>query len=415
MSELRDGIVPTLTNSELAKNREKGEAAKKNIVGFLDGLLVISTNSGLGSNELNGQLPAEPLPRRVGFVQRIGVMIGSPSDAGDERQAITDALLRWNAVNRDKGIIIDPVKWETHATPGLQGRPQGMINAELIPISDILLAVFRRRAGSPTGKELSGTIEEIREFMRAEKYVVLYFYEGDVDIRTVDPDQLKIMKDFRKEIQQHGLTAGYSSVGELREHVLCHMMSIVGRLTVPKLADVGEQDITTTGDSRIGGISANRDGQQFAQTNQSRSVDEKVAEVLNGTYQKLLRLYESVASYVKVLEWSHEPPKKEKLQIVETANHEFWDYFLLNRIYIPPRLYEEVRTMAGKLTDIANGLTHALRREERGLVRDDEEDGWMTAFNSMENEAGPLFKSVVRQIQERLGVRDTEEPDVPSR
>ena len=65
-------------------------------------------------------------------MQRIGAMIGSPGDASEERRAITDAILRWNAVNRDKGIFVEPVKWETHATPGLQGRPQGMINAELI-------------------------------------------------------------------------------------------------------------------------------------------------------------------------------------------------------------------------------------------------------------------------------------------
>ena len=350
----------------------------------------------------------------TGYMQRIGVMIGSPSDAGDERQAITDALLRWNAVNRDKGIIIDPVKWETHATPGLHGRPQGMINAALIPISDILLALFRSRAGSPTGKELSGTIEEIREFMRAGKYVVLYFYEGDVDIRTVDPDQLKTLTAFRKEIQQHGLIAGYSSVSELREHVLCHLTSIVGQLTVPQLADVGEQDATATGKLQVGDISANGDRQHFAQASQSRSVDQKVAEVLNETYRRLFRLYESVSSYVKIIEWSHEASKEEKLEVVGKANQEFWEYSLLNRIYVPPRLYDEIRTMAGRLTDIANGFTHVREREERGLVRDDEEDGWMTAFRSMESEAGPLFKSVVRQIQERLGVRDTEEPDVTS-
>ena len=29
-------------------------------------------------------------------VTRIGVMIGSPGDAGDERGAITDVILQWN-------------------------------------------------------------------------------------------------------------------------------------------------------------------------------------------------------------------------------------------------------------------------------------------------------------------------------
>ncbi|MEN6459101.1 MAG: hypothetical protein ABFC63_09230 [Thermoguttaceae bacterium] len=221
--------------------------------------------------EANGD-GTKPLGRAVdkdvtGYMQRVGVMIGSPSDAAEERQAITETILRWNAVNRDKRIFVDPVRWETHATPCLQGRAQGMINAELIPISDILLAVFRSRAGSPTGKDLSGTIEEIREFMRAEKYVVLYFYEGDVDIRTVDPDQLKAMNEFRKEIQQHGLIGSYTSVGELREHVLCHLTSIVGRLTASKLADVGDQGIATIDKSQINGVSASRDGQNATKTN----------------------------------------------------------------------------------------------------------------------------------------------------
>lgn len=414
LSELQRGVTPTPNASDIAKNKEKAETVMRSVLGFLDGLQVISASGGPGNIDLNGQLPVEPFTRRTGFMQRIGVMIGSPSDAGDERQAITDALLRWNAVNRDKGIILEPVKWETHATPGLQGRPQGMINAELIPVSDILLAVFRSRAGSPTGKELSGTIEEIREFMQAGKYVVLYFYEGTVDIRTVDPDQLKTIAEFRKEIQGHGLTAGYRDIGELREHILCHMTSIVGRLSAPKLANVGERNTTAPGKSQSDDTSASGDGQHLDRSRQSFSVDEKVAEVLNETYQRLFRLYESVSSYVKIIEGSHEAPKDGKLEVAGKANQEFWDYFLLNRIYVPPRLYEEIRTMAGKLTDIANGFTRARRREERGVVRDDEEDGWMTAFNSMENEAGPLFKSVVRQIQERLGVRDTEAPDATS-
>ncbi len=160
--------------------------------------------------------------------RRIGVMIGSPGDATKERQAITDSILRWNAAhNADNHIMLEPVKWETHATPGLRGRPQGMINEELIPKSDCLIAVFRTRAGSPTGKDLSGTFEEIREFMRGCKYVVVYFYEGREAVGSVDPDQLKAVREFKKEIQQHGLTDGYKSVDELSAKIAHHLTAIV--------------------------------------------------------------------------------------------------------------------------------------------------------------------------------------------
>ncbi|MCC6127560.1 MAG: hypothetical protein IT426_21595 [Pirellulales bacterium] len=197
------------------------------------------------------------------------------------------------------------------------------------------------------------------------------------------------------------------NINELREHIICHLTSIVGRLPAP---DVAIGAITKTDHPEFDNMQVIVGNQLLEQEDRSRRVDEKVAEVLDETYRRLFRVYESVSSYVKVLEWSHELPKEEKLTLASNANHEFWDYFLLNRIYIPPRLYEQIRTMAGKLTDIANGFTSVRRREERGLV-DGVENGWTTAFKAMENEAGPLFKSLVRQIQERLGIQDTEETD----
>ena len=162
--------------------------------------------------------------------RRIGLMIGSPGDATDERQAITDTVIRWNAANKDQGYWIEPVKWETHATPGLDGRPQGMINEELIPQSDCLLAVFRARAGSPTGEEISGTIEEIRQFMKLGKLTVVYFYEGQVSLKTIDADQLNRVSEFKQEIQKHGITETYISVDDLRAKLASQLSVFVKRL-----------------------------------------------------------------------------------------------------------------------------------------------------------------------------------------
>ncbi len=172
----------------------------------------------------------QPVPgQAASSIQRIvRAMIGSPGDTVDERQAITDAILRWNATNSHyRGISIEPVRWETHATPGLKGRPQGMINKELIPMSDFLVAVFRLRAGSPTGKEVSGTIEEIREFMAAKKHVLLYFYQGEAAIRDLDVKQFRTLDKFKKEIQQQGLIGNYRNISELREHLAHHLTAIL--------------------------------------------------------------------------------------------------------------------------------------------------------------------------------------------
>lgn len=139
-----------------------------------------------------------------------------------------------------------------------------------------------------------------------------------------------------------------------------------------------------------------------------RRTDEKVAERLDEIYRRLFGLYENVSSYIKVMEWSHEAPKDEKLEACSKANREFWDYFLLTRIYVPPTLYKRIRDVAEKLTDITNDFTRGRRREDKGMI-DEEEDYWSNSFKSMKEQADPLFTAIVSDVQRRLGVEDSED------
>ncbi|MGA2618067.1 MAG: hypothetical protein ABSF26_10690 [Thermoguttaceae bacterium] len=182
------------------------------------------------------------------MIRRFGAMIGSPRDAAAERQAVTEAILRWNAHSgRSMNVYLDPVRWETHVTPGLKGRPQGMINEELIPQSDLLIAVFRSRAGSPTGVDESGTIEEIREFMRQGKYVVVYFYEGEIALGSIDPDQLKTINAFKREIERHGITESYKTVDELAAKLPHHLTAIARTLAdTSPTRTVSDQDANSS-------------------------------------------------------------------------------------------------------------------------------------------------------------------------
>jgi hypothetical protein len=46
------------------------------------------------------------------------VLIASPSDLAEEREAATMAINDWNAQHAAaEGIVLLPVKWETHARP----------------------------------------------------------------------------------------------------------------------------------------------------------------------------------------------------------------------------------------------------------------------------------------------------------
>ena len=98
------------------------------------------------------------------------VLIASPSDLAEERQAATEAINDWNSQHASaESVVLLPVKWETHATPRSGVRPQEVINEQLVRNSDILVGMFWTRFGSNTGVAVSGTVEEIDQFVAADK------------------------------------------------------------------------------------------------------------------------------------------------------------------------------------------------------------------------------------------------------
>lgn len=193
---------------------------------------------------------------QLGFIVR--ALIASPSDVQKERQAIPEVIAAWNATHSlERRIIIEPVKWESHAVPGLEGRPQEMVNKQLVDICDFLIGVFWTRLGTPTGVAPSGTAEEINEFREAGKPVLLYFSSQPVVPESIDPKQYEMLKSFRAEMEQLGLIERYSEVGELREKLTRHLTSVVNRLVDTSQIDVAlvglpaEHTSTTDGASAI--------------------------------------------------------------------------------------------------------------------------------------------------------------------
>ncbi|MBY3517071.1 hypothetical protein HFN76_33595 [Rhizobium laguerreae] len=90
------------------------------------------------------------------------VLIASPSDLSEERNAATAAINDWNAQNAaTEGVVLLPVKWGTHTRPVSNVRPQTSINAQIVDSADILVGMFWTKIGTNTGVAESGTVEAI--------------------------------------------------------------------------------------------------------------------------------------------------------------------------------------------------------------------------------------------------------------
>jgi hypothetical protein len=167
--------------------------------------------------------------------QTYRVLIASPSDLADERQAATDAVNDWNAHHAvAESVILLPVKWETHAKPQVGVRPQEAINRQLVRDSDILLGMFWTKLGTNTGVAESGTVEEIDQFVASGKPALLYFSSRPIDPNKIDLKQHKKLKSFKAATYKKALTGGFSRVDELRQTLLRDLMSQVRELNASR-------------------------------------------------------------------------------------------------------------------------------------------------------------------------------------
>jgi Tetratricopeptide repeat/NB-ARC domain len=174
---------------------------------------------------------------QVGVVR---VVVVSPADVALERavaQTVVDELNR--GVAADRGCRLSLWRWEIDARPGmhLEG-PQGLID-ELMELqnADVVVGVFWRRFGTPTGGAASGTEHELRRAWAAWKErgrpeVMVYFCTRAYAPRM--PDELaqwQRVLEFQRELPSEQLSWRYESVGQfealLREHLTRYLLTSV--------------------------------------------------------------------------------------------------------------------------------------------------------------------------------------------
>jgi hypothetical protein len=167
----------------------------------------------------------------------LNVLIASPSDVSAERDAVESAIHEWNANHHAQtGIMLHPVRWETHSYPALGDRPQGIINRQIVDSGHLLIGIFGNRLGTPTGEAQSGTIEEIERFRNNGRYVALYFSNAPVP-RNADRNQLEALEKYQEQRQQDTLYSTFDTPDELRRLVTKHLPKIV--------SDVYQREVDT--------------------------------------------------------------------------------------------------------------------------------------------------------------------------
>lgn len=159
------------------------------------------------------------------------ILIASPGDVGEERNVIPEVINDWNAINSlSSKIVLMPVKWETHSAPLMGDRPQAIINKQLVKDCDVLVGVFWTRIGTNTGVAISGTAEEIEQFVEMKKPVMLYFSQSPIEPDKIDVTQFTNLKAFKEKMRLQGLTESYDGIPDFRQKFSRQLSINIGNL-----------------------------------------------------------------------------------------------------------------------------------------------------------------------------------------
>jgi hypothetical protein len=157
------------------------------------------------------------------------MLISCPSDVPvDDLRVVHQAINRWNGVyGRAFGAAVLPISWGTHAAAEFGAPPQDIINKQLVDQSDICLALFASRLGTPTASAESGTAEEIERISDNGGYVAILRSRRTLDPKGIDHEQAIRLDQYLAKIKSNALVLEYASDNELSQEVDTVLVSAV--------------------------------------------------------------------------------------------------------------------------------------------------------------------------------------------
>ena len=137
-------------------------------------------------------------------------MIGAPSDIKEEVQIAKDVINEWNYVHTElHHKVLLPLHWSISAYPNSGKHPQKIINEQVVDKSELLICIFGSKLGTPTDTDISGSVEEINEHLKAGKDVMIFFRKN-LEIESLDDmQQVEKLLKFKESIKGNALFEEY--------------------------------------------------------------------------------------------------------------------------------------------------------------------------------------------------------------
>ena len=171
-------------------------------------------------------------------IKKYTILISSPSDVEKYVKNVQKAIKQYNTeYGLLSGIVFDYKNWKENVYPKYGEQAQDVINRQIVEKSDIVIALFGAKLGTPTKEHQSGTIEEIVKITKLGGKALTFFATGKlIKIEDINPEQLTKLNIFKRDY--YGIYNGFASATKLEESVINALKNLSLELKDSNIGDL---------------------------------------------------------------------------------------------------------------------------------------------------------------------------------
>lgn len=157
-------------------------------------------------------------------VLQYDLLISCPGDIEEEIEVINSVIDEFNNMYSDiLGISVRTKHWSKNAYAQSGGKPQSLLNNQIVNECDAAIALLWTRFGTPTDRYGSGTEEEVEIMLSSGKQVFMYFSDKALPPSKQNPAEYEKVRAFREKYKDKGIYFTYLTDEELRKYLLAHI------------------------------------------------------------------------------------------------------------------------------------------------------------------------------------------------
>lgn len=134
------------------------------------------------------------------------LLISCPGDVEGCVRLLKEKVDNFNRLyGRNNNVVVQTRYWKDDSFPESGGKPQALLNSQIVDDADFAVVIFWTRFGTRTENYGSGVEEEVERMLNSGKQVFLYFMDKPIPPSYLNFGDYSKIKKFRKRYKDRGI------------------------------------------------------------------------------------------------------------------------------------------------------------------------------------------------------------------